>query len=435
MIKKIVLVKPPERYSPLNFGTFSLAVLAAAVRHLADVSILDATYMTMDEAAKETWASQPDLVGVTTMGYVSVPQVTDFIRRLNVHRDGDPHTPIVVGGHGASLAPEPLLRAGADAAVIGEGEITFREIIEKGIQPGGPGVVCLGQDGQVIQGLIRPPITPLDDLPMPARDLIPPPQDSVHLLETSRGCPHACGFCETTRFYGRRWRPHSPERVVAEIKALVHDHEAMVILFADDNFAASPQRVHRICKSLREEDLPALFMISARADDLMADPDLLPAMASINVGYVCVGVETLDPDTAAAAGKPIPLETYQQAFRRMRELSMFSVASLITGLPGETPEARGCAVERIVEAGPDTAQFLPFRPFPGVPLAKGRTSHDPDPADVRDADAFTAAFYRDPTVLARLKKTAAAGGIRGTLARGRLAHCDQDLTGNSLETI
>lgn len=429
MIERIVLVKPPERSSPFHFGTFSLAVLAGAVRHLADVSILDATELTLEEAVAETWSRQPDLIGVTAMGFVSVPFAVDLIRELDAQRstvEGDGrHTPIIVGGHGASMVPKSLLEAGADAAVVGEGERTLQEIVEHGIRPATPGVVCLGRDGQIIEGPVRPPIRPLDELPMPARDLIPPPRDGVYLLETSRGCPHHCAFCETTRFYGRRWRPHSPERVVAEVRTLVRDYEAMIILFADDNFAASPRRVRRVCELLREEDLPAFFMVSARGDDLIADPDLLPAMAKARMLRVCVGVETLDPGTASAAGKPIPLGTYRHAFQRMQELGMFGVASLIVGLPGETAEARQRAVEGIVAAGPDAAQFLPFHAFPGIPIAEGRSSSEPDPADVQDAVRFTAAFYGHPTVRARLEEAVAAGGIRGSLARGTLVRCSR----------
>jgi anaerobic magnesium-protoporphyrin IX monomethyl ester cyclase len=414
MIEKVVLVKPPEQTSPFNYGTFSLATLAAVVRHRVQVSIIDATETSMDQAVREVWSRQPDLVGITSMGLDSVPFTADFIRHLKRSGMG---LPIIVGGHGGATGTEELLRAGADAVVLGEGEITFQEIVEVGIQAGSAGVACLGHDGQVIEGPARAPIYPLDDLPMPARDLISPPPDGVHLLETSRGCPHACAFCETTRFYGRRWRPHSPERVVDEVRTLVNEYEALIILFADDNFAASPQRVRRICELLEEKDLPAFFMVSARGDDLVADPELLPAMARARMLRVCVGVETLDPDTAAAAGKPISLETYRQAFQRMRELGMFGIASLIVGLPGESVKARERAVERLVLAGPDAAQFLPFCAVPGVPMAAGRSSSKPDPVDVEDAVRFTQDFYRQPAVRARLQEAAAAGGS-GVFRRG-----------------
>jgi hypothetical protein len=215
--------------------------------------------------------------------------------------------------------------------------------------------------------------------------------------------------------------------VVTEVQTLMDEHDASIILLADDNFCASSRRVRRICELLQGMDLPALFMVSARADDLLADPELLPAMAGARMLRVCVGVETLDPGTARAAGKPIAAETYRVAFDRMRELGMFGIASLIVGLPGETARARSCAVEQAVTAGPDAAQFVAFQAFPGTPMGAGRSSCEPDPADVEDALRFTAGFYGHPVVRERLHKAAAEEGIRGTLARGVLTKCNRGL--------
>lgn len=423
MSKKLVLVKPPER-SAFNFGTFSLAVLGAAVRPLADVSILDATDLPIGDAVEKAWARQPDLLGVTVMGLQSVRPAAEFIQQLaslGKHRwRGAAHSPIVAGGHGASMLPKVLLEAGADAVVIGEGELVVRQIIRDGTRPGLSGVACL-VDGSMVVGPPQALVTPLDSLDPPARDLMPPPPNGIHLMETSRGCPHACAFCETTRFYGKRWRPHSAERVAAEARRLVNEHDAWIIHFADDNFAADPRRVRRICEELKKQELPAFFMASARADDLVADPGLLPAMASARILRITVGAESLDLRTASSVGKTIHPRIYKQLFARMRELGIFSIASLIVGLPGETPDIRARSVELGVEAGPDSAHFLPFLPLPGIPLAAERDGHDPDPADIQDAQAFTQEFFRDPTVQARLKAAASGNGVRALLARATLA--------------
>jgi radical SAM superfamily enzyme YgiQ (UPF0313 family) len=200
----------------------------------------------------------------------------------------------------------------------------------------------------------------------------------------------------------------------------VEDFDAFVIELADDNFTASPPRILRLCAALRDEALPAFFLVSARADDLVAHPDLIPALAEARMLRVSVGVESLDPEVAAGVGKPIPPEVYRDAFRRMRELGMFSVASLIVGLPGETPEARERAVGLAVEAAPDAARFLPFLPVPESPIRHGRPAYLPAAADVRDAWSFTRAFYGDPAVHGRLEAAAGEGGVRGLLARGTL---------------
>jgi radical SAM superfamily enzyme YgiQ (UPF0313 family) len=416
----IVLVKPPER-SRFDFGAFSLATLAAAVRDLAEVEILDATDLPLAEAVDRSLDRRPEIVGVTAMGFSSVAPAAAFVRAL-VARACSRLPLVVAGGHGASSLPGELLAAGARAVVVGEGEVTFRRLVADGaaaLAPGEPGLALAGPGGIVV-GPPRPLVFPLDRLPPVARDLLCAPPDGVHLLETSRGCPHACGFCEATRFYGQRWRAFSIERVVSEVRRLVEEHGAYVIELADDNFTANPVRAVRLCAALASGPLPAFFMVSARADDLVSRDDLLPAMAAARMLRVSVGVETLDPGLAAAVGKPIPEATYRLAFERMRQLGMFSVASLIVGLPGETPEARARAVDLAVEAASDAARFVPFLPVPGAPLSAARPSYEADPMDAADAGRFTRRFYEHPKVRSRLDGALHAGGIRTLLARGTI---------------
>jgi anaerobic magnesium-protoporphyrin IX monomethyl ester cyclase len=418
-MRRVLLIKPPER-SHFNFGAFSLAVLAAAVRDLAQIEILDATEMTIPTAVGAVWSRRPEVIGVTTMGVTSVGPTAAFVRALR----GDPQAltgvPIVVGGHGAYGLPEVLLRAGADLVVRGEGEITFRRLLQEGMAREVPGTACL-VDGQVVIAPPAPLVRPLDNLAPPARDLMPRPTDDIHLMETSRGCPHACSFCEATRFHGRHWRAHSPERVVQEVRRLVRAYDAWIIHFCDDNFAASRRRVLRICEALRTETLPAFFMVSARADDLAADPELIPALAAARILRVSVGVETLDDDLAHAAGKPIAAALYRDVFDRVRDHGIFSVASFIVGLPGESRKARRDALDLAIAARSDAARFVPFVPMPGVPMAEGFQGIEPDADDAREAQRLNRAFLATPAVRERLLHAVEAGGIRGILARGVLA--------------
>lgn len=417
-MRRLVLVKPPER-SHFNFGAFSLAVLAAAVRDLAQIEIIDASDMTLPAAAGQVWSRQPDVIGVTTMGIASVGPAAAFIRALRRDAPARAGVPIVAGGHGAYGLPRDLLEAGASVVVRGEGEITFRRLLVEGMERELPGTARL-VDGRVAVAVPAPLVRPLDSLHPPARELMPRPADDIHLMETSRGCPHACNFCETTRFHGRHWRAHSPERVAQEVRRLVRDHDAWIIHICDDNFAASRRRVRRICDALQTQPLPAFFMLSARADDLAADPELIPALAAARMLRVSVGVETLDDGLAHAAGKPIAAELYRSVFQRLRDHGIFSVASFIVGLPGESAPARRHALDLAVAAGPDAARFVPFVPMPGVPMAMAWDGVDPDAGDVLEAQRLNRAFLAMPRVRERLQGAVDGGGIRGILARGVL---------------
>ena len=414
---KLLLIKPPEK-TGFDFGAFSLVTLAAAVRDMADVTILDATDLAIDDAADKAWAADPEMIGVTVMGLQSVLSAARFIHVLSHHPKAG-GADIIAGGHGATVAPERILTAGADAVVLGEGEATLRDLLVRGIDEDvRPGTAQLCGDDFLV-GPPRPLITPLDALPGPARELMAPPRDGVYLLETSRGCPHHCGFCETTRFHGSRWRPHTPAWVAEETARLVENHDAWVVLIADDNFAARPSRVIEICRLLSRGPLPATFIASARADDLARDPAVIPALASARIHRVMVGVETLEPEPASRVAKLIPPALYREVFERLAEHQIFSMASFIVGLPGES-EDPDRLLELAVSAGSDAACFVPFLPMPGTPLAVGATLFEPLPVYVERAAVLTDAFRCHPAVRSRLSRAAESGGVREIMARATL---------------
>lgn len=389
------------------------------MRDVSTPIIIDATDWKTSEAADRVWSLDPGMVGITVMGYTSVQPALRFLRILTRRNKARTAT-IVVGGHGARGASLSFLKAGAAAVITGEGESALRSIITDGVIPGASGIECLSNGKSVPGGKTRL-IQPLDLLPSPARDLMPIPKDGIHLLETSRGCPHRCAFCETTLFHGNSWRGLSPERVSTEVKCLIRDYGAWTILVADDNFAASPSRVIEICKCLRSGALPAMFVASARADDLLRDSALIPAMASARILRLTVGVETLDFEAAADVGKPISLPAYQEAFARLRENGIFSIGSFIVGLPGQRSDYSSF-VQSAVDAGPDAAVFVPFIPMPGTPLAVGRTYFRPYLHDAQRAKEMTKMFFLDARVRRRLSEAEAKGGMRGLMARSTIIY-------------
>lgn len=410
---RLTLVKPPEQ-SDLNFGVFSLAVLAGAVRDIADVKILDASCLSITEATKEVLQTQPESVGITTMGFESVSAAGELVYSL---RKSGFSGKLLVGGHGAAMAPEPLLKKGSDAVVYGEGELTLREVLLRGVLDDIPGLI-LFRNGQLLKTPPRPLISPLNILPEPARDLADSPSNGLHLLETSRGCPHTCAFCEATRFHRGRWRGRSPEIVVRDVRRLVRRYGATIIQIVDDNFTANPERAMRISELLQEGPLPLFFIFSTRSDDLLRNSGLVGSLANTHFLRANVGVETVVPEIAELIKKPVSFEDHKRAFEAMRNVGIYTVASFIVGLPGETKDMRQEYVEAAVKLGGDSVRFLPFQPFPGIPLGDG--SGKPDPKSILEAERLTREFERNPKVLERLLDAAEQRTVRGMLARASL---------------
>ena len=86
-MQRLVLIKPPE-VSRFNFGAFSLAVLAAAVRDIVEVRILDATGMSISETVRRTVETSPDWIGITTMALSSLASASNLIQRLRAEIPG-----------------------------------------------------------------------------------------------------------------------------------------------------------------------------------------------------------------------------------------------------------------------------------------------------------------------------------------------------------
>lgn len=105
MRKKVLLVKPPKR-SRFNFRTFSIEVLAAAIKDCAIIVVLDATDLTYDKVIQVIQSEKPDIIGITVMRLVSVPPVSSLIRQLRGNSINTTHMAkipkITAGSHGES---------------------------------------------------------------------------------------------------------------------------------------------------------------------------------------------------------------------------------------------------------------------------------------------------------------------------------------------
>jgi radical SAM superfamily enzyme YgiQ (UPF0313 family) len=406
----VTLAKPSEK-SLLNFGCFSLAVLASAIEDIANVKIIDATSLKAEKAAQTILLSTPDILGLTAMSVSSIEPICILIGLL---RKNGFQGKLLVGGHGASVLPRPLLEGGADAVVYGEGEQTLREVILQGISRNRAGLVMM-EDGKILKTSPRRLID-LDTLVMPSKKWVDTPKDQIYLLETSRGCPHKCRFCETSSFFRSTWRSRSPERVVKDIQDLI-DRGALIIQITDDNFTADPKRAIKICKGLENRNLPLFFVFSARSDDLLIDPELIPSLAQASFFRVAIGVETPDEEICQQIGKGISLEQHKVAFDGLRKAGIYTVASFIVGLPRETEHTRRNYVDIACELA-DSATFVPFLPLPGTEMDNGSVKSQA--WSVECAAKLTREFRKNPKNIKRLLQAAKEPSIRGILAKRSL---------------
>lgn len=131
-----------------------------------------------------------------------------------------------------------------------------------------------GGDLKEVQGIAygnevtrpRPVVNDLDQLPFPARHLLPMEHYKILNMKlhtatmiSGRGCPMQCSFCASAALHGRRLRMRSAENVVDEMEHLTEEHDAGMIAFMDDTFTLKPKRVEQVCDEIKRRGLDVLL--------------------------------------------------------------------------------------------------------------------------------------------------------------------------------
>jgi radical SAM superfamily enzyme YgiQ (UPF0313 family) len=375
------------KYPPLG-----LAYIAACLeKENHDVGIIDAEAngYSLDEVVCEAKKIEPDLFGITGM-----TMVFDRSRKVAKKlKETFPETKIVVGGPQLSVFPEETLKFSEfDIGVVGEGEITFPELI---------GALESGKDVSKINGLairnsegepVRTPprnyVENLDDLPMPAYHLLPmkkyqdilAKRDEYSTMITSRGCPYNCLFCDPTHRLGKKFRAMSGQKIVDEILYLHNQFGIREITFYDDTFTLNKKRITDMSLLLKKENIDLIWECRTRVDAI--DRSLLKQMRDAGCYRIRYGVESGDPNILKVLRKDITLNEVDEAFKITHSLGIETMAYFILGAPTETVEILQRTIDFAIKLNPDYLNIgIMTLVSPGSDIFKlaveeGRIDHD-----------------------------------------------------------
>lgn len=313
----------------------------------------------------------PDIVGITT-------DSCNFIESLKIAKvaKNSSDTIIIMGGpHVTVMTSEVIQYPEVDIAVIGEGEYTMLDIvqrIEKGKSLKGCKGTWIKEDGKIIQNPLRARID-LDELPFPARHLIPMEKYSrtytlsgltepVDCVNTSRGCPYNCSFCSSRIIWGRKHKARSPKNVVNEIEYLIKEYGTKGIYFREDNFTLNRERVIGICEEIQRRKIKITWECSSRVD--LVDKSLLRAMYRAGCRAIWYGIESGSPRILDILYKHITVDQSKEAIRLTREAGIKTGGSFIIGIPGETMEDIKLTLNLIKDLHCETTAYHYFYAIP-----------------------------------------------------------------------
>ncbi|NLH50686.1 MAG: B12-binding domain-containing radical SAM protein [Myxococcales bacterium] len=359
----ITAVHPTDRahYQPLCF-----AYLAAyARRHELPVRVIVAA------TAAEAVAARPDVIGV------SASSVNwSAARRLGRTLRDELGVPVLAGGPHISALPETLPPEFA-AAVLGEGEETFRELLTafaaRGRWPAEdlPRIAGLAyRDGATVRRTPpRPPIADLAAVPPPDRSVFPDHGAQAHLM-SSRGCPYNCRFCSSRSFWGG-WRAFPVATVLAEVEDLVERRGAREIHFFDDLFVADYPRLEAIAAGLEARGYPGRIEFSCAIRAELASEPVFAQLARLGCRRLTFGAESQAPRILRwLKGDAANIGANQRTLDLAQRHGIACRPSFIKGSPGETGDEllatydfllRGIRERRI-----DYFEVHCLTPFPGT---------------------------------------------------------------------
>jgi anaerobic magnesium-protoporphyrin IX monomethyl ester cyclase len=306
----------------------------------------------------------------------------------------DVHT--IVGGPLANIEdPRLIANAAIDFNCRGDGEHLVTELLAH-LAWGEPPIASIRglthkSEGNVTTNEPRDLQVDLDALPIPDRSLYPSTQVGIKSqVVTSRGCGFRCTFCfESTN---RKYRAHSPQRVVEEMLYLQEEYGTTYFSFVDDIFTQNRKRVLQICDLLHQHFRPHVNLFwycEARVDQIAKNPDLLRTMSAAGLTRIQIGTESGSQAVIDAYKKQITLDQILQTVQLAAEADVLSIfTNFIVGGAIETEDTVMETINlarRLFHLAPGrfecNATFL--SPYPGTDIQRRPASYsirilDPD---------------------------------------------------------
>jgi len=266
-----------------------------------------------------------------------------------------------------------------DFVVVGEGEQTLTELIEKGNEEAHSvqGIVYRDANGEICFTGYRSKAIDLDTLPFPAYEKLAGYPDVYKLLIfnypkspnssciSSRGCPYSCSYCDRSVFR-RSFRYNSADYMYEHLRYLKKRFNIRHIIFYDDQFTFNRQRIEDFTRMLLDRPLGMTFNCVVRAEHI--DLELLRRLKASGCWMISLGIETGDEDLLAQHRRNVNLNLLAEKIRLIKKVGIRTKGLLMIGLPGETEDSIKKTMKYVFSLPIDDINLAKFTPFPGAPV-------------------------------------------------------------------
>lgn len=230
-------------------------------------------------------------------------------------------THVAIGGvHAAMCTDEALMNA--DTVLIGEGEVIWPEFLED-YSLGKAKKIYVQPIGELDLG--KSPVPLFEYLPSNGRKIIP--------VQTARGCPHGCKFCNLRGIYGKGYRTKTIDQVMREIEAVLKINPNPIVYFTDDNLFCNRERSRELLNELMKYN----FIWYANSDlSFSEDNELLKLAFKSGLRQVLIGFESINPKNLQGIDennfKSSHFNSYKEVIEKVQSNGIGIIGSFIIGL-------------------------------------------------------------------------------------------------------
>lgn len=391
-MKKLVLMYPNQRWLKDDVVTTwtldprTLGVIAAVVRDIVEVKIVDAQIHNMSEETfrKEIEDYQPDYVGISllTSEYAAIMDTA-----AEIVKTVDPNIVVIAGGVHVTVNYDKVIQnTNIDYACRGEGEYFLRELLlylEGKGEPVSKGLVYRDANGGVV-AQEKASVDKIEELPWPAYDLMDfelyvnavprygsnryPELPGLSMIIT-RGCPYDCTFCQVETISGRNVRMRDPEDVIEELLFLKERYGIRSMTFFDDNFLLPKKQMKKLLQLMIDKKLDLKWQ-AAGTSIWVLDDEFLELMQASGCTLITVALESGSERVLHdIIRKPIKhIERIPDIISKVHEKGIWVCANFIIGSPGETWDEIQQTVRFAETCGADYVKFYVAVPLRGTEM-------------------------------------------------------------------
>jgi radical SAM superfamily enzyme YgiQ (UPF0313 family) len=235
---------------------------------------------------------------------------------------------------------------------------------------------------EIVPNAPRPLIKDLDQFPYPDRTSLPIDYieslpldvpavvslDKFATMQTSRGCPYNCIYCNVSAFSRRKWRCRSPEHVLGEMREL-NDMGYRSIYFTDEHFLLNRERIKEICSGIIQRKFEFRWGCEGRVDSTAIDQ--MPLMREANCFALSFGIEAGTQKVLDRLDKKQTLEQIEHAVNEAKRNGIPKTHGFfLIGTPDETEKDILESFRFAARLKLDTFNFNRLCVYRGTPLWK-----------------------------------------------------------------